>query len=168
MPVSWYLSDIFPLDYTGIMSFGRKQVMCYAHLILSWIYVITWMKQHLADFSTGKIFFFLVHIIFFGRKSLCCPYLVESDALLSSEQSIYINDLSFFFREHLSLHSIYLIPYVCIICIYTLQYNPILYYFVSQSSPALHIESSFRYPLCLPLIYSHHCGFFLIVFYFVL
>ena len=99
---------------------------------------------------------------------LCCPYLVESDALLSSEQSIYINKLSFFFRGPLSLHSIYLIPYVCVICIYTLQYNPILYYFVSQSNPALQIGSSFRYPLCMPLIYSHHCGLFLIVFYFML
>lgn len=146
----WYFLSWLHWDY---VFWNKTEVKCHVHPIVLRIHVITWMKQHLADFSTEKFFYFLFHIILFGRKSLCCPYLVESDALLSSEQSIYINDLSFFFRGHLSLHSIYLIPYVCVICIYTLQYNPILYYFVSQSNPALHIGSSFRSP-CVCLWYT--------------
>ena len=127
--------------------------------------LITWLRSCLLGLSTAKLLFFSLFFPLWREVIMCSPNFRRPPPW---EQSIYINDLSFFFRGHLSLHSIYLIPYVCVICISTLQYNPILYYFVSQSNPALQIGSSFRYPLCMPLIYSHHCGLFLIVFYFML
>ena len=128
MPVSWYWSDIFPLDYTGIMCFGRKQVMWHVHPIVLRIHVITWMRQYLADF-TGRFFLFPcpcyplwkeVNGQLLVRWEWCAPFF--GTEYLQKWFIIFLQG-TFIFSFH--LFNILLIP-VWIICVYTLQYNTIL------------------------------------------
>lgn len=128
--------------------------------------------NHLGEITLGRflhwrVILFSLSILYSLEGSHCTAHTqwVGSDALPFWEQSIFRNDLQFFCRWHLYLHRMYLfnclfIP-VCIICIYILRYNPILFCFSN------YYNFTYWDARCMPLIYPYHCGLFLVVLYFL-
>ena len=111
-------------------SFYHIKYLCYHHIFLLVFILISWMKQHLTDFSPGKFFFFPVHTILFVRKSLCSHYLVRQEWCDPFFRIEYLQKWFIIFLQGTLISSFHLFNSlfisVCIICIYT--YNAIQYY----------------------------------------
>lgn len=130
--------------------------------------MITWLKLYLSGFSTGKLFFLLLFMLYsLQRSHNAQPTLQEWKLCSTSFRVECINKLSgtflhwrFFSSSPLIYSIIYLYQYGLRYLFYTLDYNSLLLYLfflltVFQFCPlgALSVGS------CAPLIYSSHCGF---------